>query len=102
MIQYRQGDVLLTRASGPAQGAAVAPEHGRLVLASGEATGHHHSVAASAGTLVTDEGGVLWLTIEALTAVEHQEHAPLTLEPGIYQVTRQREYSPNAIRNVAD
>lgn len=90
----RQGDVLIRRiATAPAKLTPVAPEHGRLILARGEATGHSHSVPAGAGTLSLDEGGVMYLTIDQLTAVEHQEHAAIPLEPGTYQVVRQREYA---------
>ena len=32
----------------------------------------------------------------------HEEHGPITLPPGNYQVTIQREYSPEEIRNVVD
>ncbi len=32
----------------------------------------------------------------------HEEHGPVTLPPGDYKVVIQREYSPEAIRNVAD
>ena len=102
-FQARQGDVFIVRISGKAKGAVVPPEHGRLILARGEATGHHHSVPAQAGTLTLDEGNVMYLTIEELTAVEHQEHSPITLEPGTYQVTRQREYAgPERQRYVGD
>jgi hypothetical protein len=34
--------------------------------------------------------------------VTHPEHRPIVLTPGNYRVTRQREYSPEAIRNVKD
>lgn len=89
----RQGDVLIQRVRGKAKGGPVQAEHGRLILARGEATGHHHSIPANAGTLTLDEGGVMYLTIDELTAVEHQEHAAIPLEPGVYRVTRQREYA---------
>ncbi len=99
----RQGDVLLIPITKvPKKLARIAPEQGRLILARGEATGHHHSVPASAGTLSLDEGGTMFLTIEELTEVRHQEHAPIALEPGKYEVRRQREYSPAEIRNVTD
>ena len=93
--QARQGDVYFTRLADDdlPTGQPVAPEAGRLILARGEVTGHHHSVPAGAGTLTLDEGGVMYLTIEQLTAVEHQEHAPVPLAPGRYRVTRQREYA---------
>jgi len=99
----RQGDVLIIPITKiPKKLIPVAPEQGRLVLAHGEVTGHHHSVPASAGTLSLNEGGVMFLTIDQLTEVRHQEHAPIALEPGSYKVVRQREYSPEEIRNVTD
>lgn len=102
MFKVRQGDVLIERIPGKAKGDSVRPERGRLILARGEVTGHHHSIPASAGSLMLDEGGVMYLTIDQLTAVEHQEHAPIELKPGVYRVTRQREYTPQAIRTVSD
>lgn len=99
----RQGDVLIERVAKPRRSLkAVKPANGRHMLAYGEATGHHHSLPASAGTLSLDEGGVMYLTIDELTAVEHQEHNPIPLEPGTYKVTVQREYTPQQIQNVRD
>jgi hypothetical protein len=102
-IIYRQGDILIERVRRSTRKLApVAAEHGRLILARGEVTGHHHSVATEAAALSLDEGGVMFLTVEELTEVVHQEHAPIQLEPGTYRVLRQREYSPQEIRSVAD
>lgn len=99
----RQGDVLLIPvAKIPKKLTAVSAEHGRLILAHGEITGHHHSVPATTATLNLDEGGVMFLTVEELTELSHQEHAPIALEPGSYKVVRQREYQQDEIRNVAD
>jgi hypothetical protein len=87
-----QGDIGFLRVAGPpATAVTQAPEGGRLILARGEATGHHHSVSAATATMSLDEGGTTYLTVAELTAVEHEEHAPVALEPGIYQVVRQRE-----------
>lgn len=100
----RQGDVLLQRVSQkPEQTTPITPEAGRLILARGEATGHHHSVSAAVATLNLDEGGVMFLTVEELTEMRHQEHAPIELEPGTYKITIQREWSDdNEPRQVAD
>ena len=106
----RQGDILVVPASHPSYrkpsgklSAVSAGVPGRHVLAYGEVTGHHHSVDARTGTLALDEGGVMYLTIEELTAIEHQEHGALTLEPGEYMIRRQREWSDeNEPRQVAD
>ena len=104
-MQFRQGDVLIERIASKNPTGTESPVEavsGRLVLAYGEATGHSHSLDAGSGTLTLDEGGVMFLTVEELTAVEHQEHNPVTLEPGTYRVTRQREYTPERIVNVSD
>ncbi len=93
---FRQGDVLLVRVTEMPPGRPVEPECGRLVLARGEATGHHHSVAGMDGELVDAAEGV-FLRIMAPTPLEHQEHAPITLQPGIYRVFRQREYAPGPV-----
>jgi hypothetical protein len=93
---FRQGDVLLVRVAEMPPGRPVEPEGGRLVLARGEATGHHHSVAVEDGELVDAAEGV-FLRIMAATPLVHQEHGPITLEPGVYRVLRQREYVPGAV-----
>ena len=47
--------------------------------------------------------GVTYLEIQqAVVALKHDEHSTIELPQGNYRVTRQREYSPTAIRNVAD
>lgn len=90
--QAAQGDILLTPVPGkPAGLKPVGAENGLLILARGEATGHHHSVQASTGLLEIDEGGVMYLTVEELTEVQHQEHAPVPRAPGIYRVDHQHE-----------
>jgi hypothetical protein len=103
---YRQGDVLLTRVDPPpALEDGFTPqrsENGRLILARGEVTGHHHSVAERDAEMIAGAEAI-FLRIMAPTPLEHQEHAAITLEPGVYRVTRQREYAPQAMpRQVAD
>lgn len=100
---YRQGDVLIERvAKLPSGLKRQKAENGRIILAHGEATGHHHSLDVDAADLWKTEGGEQFLTVKTETAVTHQEHAPVSLPPGDYRVRRQREYTPEAIRNVAD
>jgi hypothetical protein len=100
---YRQGDVLIEAvAKLPANVTRQKADNGRIILAHGEATGHHHSVDIDAADWWKTEGGEQFLTVKTQTAVEHQEHAPIALPPGNYRVRRQREYTPEAIRNVAD
>lgn len=86
----RQGDVALVRIK-MLPTVTTQPRTDRIVLAEGEATGHAHTVDGTKAALLLDEGGWMYLTVEELTEVQHQEHAPLTLEPGFYRVLRQRE-----------
>jgi len=101
-MQYRQGDVLLTKISDlPADESKfkkVKAEHGRLILARGEATGHHHSVVASQSTsLLAGPNDAMFLLVkEGEQLLEHQEHSAVKLEKGVYRVTRQRQYNPSA------
>lgn len=43
-----------------------------------------------------------WLEVERHTILRHDEHGALSLEPGNYEVIRQREYSPEGWRQVED
>ena len=105
---YRQGDVLIIPVETiPSGTVPVERENGRVVLAHGEATGHHHSIVHTDVELVSKvEADELrmWMTVTAPEPVElaHQEHDTILVPPGLYEVRRQREYAPEGLRNVAD
>lgn len=103
---YRQGDVLLVPLEhAPKPATPVMQRPGRLILAEGEATGHAHAILDDAAELVTAEWPRrLYLIVGGTRPVElvHEEHATLLIEPGTYEVRRQREYSPDEIRRVPD
>jgi hypothetical protein len=102
-MTYRQGDVLIEQIAELPKGLTrQKPAGSRIILAHGEATGHHHSVGIDAADWWKNAGGEQFLSVKGPALVEHQEHAAIELEPGKYRVTRQREYSPAEIRNVAD
>ena len=115
--QFRQGDVLIQQIVKVPTDANIKRQKksNRIILAHGTATGHHHtlgtlapaawsklgeipSTSAKASTLA----GEVYVKLSAGGTVTHQEHAAITLPAGNYRITRQREYSPEAIRNVAD
>jgi len=104
----RQGDVILIPVAKIPRGTKKAPrENGRVILAHGEITGHHHSIIEQDVELVTSEqAGELraWLSVTAdePVALVHQEHDTLLIPPGRYEVRRQREYTPEALRQVRD
>ncbi len=100
---YRQGDVLIEEIEAmPEAGNTVKPKCGRVILAEGEATGHHHSIAEIDVESVVEGDGAMFLKLIRDSVVTHQEHGAISLKAGNYRVTRQREYSPEEIRNVAD
>lgn len=98
---YRQGDVLIRRiGSLPKQKARP-----RLtgILAYGEVTGHAHKVEDLTHAEVLEVGSGLYLRVgQEGVRIVHEEHAPISLPPGDYEVEIQREYTPAEIRNVAD
>ncbi len=97
-MQYRQGDILIERITTIPRQAVTRTDP---VLAHGEATGHCHTVDGAVALYERD--GVLYLRVGSEGAtVTHQEHATISLVAGVYQVTRQREYAPEAVRNVQD
>ena len=102
--QYRQGDVLIERVSKTVRKTTKQKSLHRIVLAEGEATGHAH-------VLETDpkdpadwwkDGEDQYANLSSPGVIVHEEHATIKVEEGTYKITRQREYSPEAIRNVAD
>jgi len=111
--QLRQGDVLLVPvASVPGEPASVvsARRAERHVLAEGEATGHAHVVSGPGLGLVEWELPRRWmarerrryLVVEGEATLAHEEHLPLVVPAGVYEVRRQREYRPQRAVWVAD
>ena len=93
--QYRQEDVLLrTVAENKIQGRLL-PCDGPLILAKGEATGHHHAIPAHyAVAMRENKAGRRFLRVREPAEVRHPEHAPILLPADGYEVIRQREHLP--------
>lgn len=101
---YRQGDVLIVAVDNIPKGLKEVPrEAGRIVLAHGEATGHAHAITGEATLYGTDlENRFLEVLADGGVELIHEEHATIALPRGMYQLIRQREYTPEADRWVAD
>ncbi|WP_334110774.1 hypothetical protein [Thermodesulfitimonas autotrophica] len=90
-----QGDLYCVREKNiPERAHPVRPEGNRFILRRGEATGHAHAVAAEEGVEVYEKDGCLYVATARFAAVTHEEHKPLTLEPGLWRIGIQREYDP--------
>ena len=103
----RQGDVMLRRVDKmPDAVKPVERDNGRVVLAYGEVTGHSHALASPRVAMFMDTGGAggRYIRVQPgeAVALEHEEHSTILIEPGDYQVIQQTEYTPEAVRNVAD
>lgn len=104
----RQGDVCLIRIEKLPAGCIEAPPDGdRVVLAYGERTGHSHAVygvtAEQPNVRLWSAGAERFLQVLTHCEVLHEEHGAAPLEPGIYQLPGQYEFSEeHAPRQVAD
>lgn len=119
MTMYRQGDVLLRKLDTTPKGRAVSQEP-KVILAYGETTGHHHRFENPSVVAFFKEGdaeiGAQPIAggskaigeptqIAAVTIPEggadliHEEHDAIHVEPGHYEVIRQREYVPPAVKS---
>ena len=115
--KYQQGDVLLVAVSKPLESNIKTEckiekggdKEGKVILALGEATGHHHRFELNkldpgvrVSTLHERYGGyggsgyrrdASYYLIEGGPAtLYHEEHNPLTVPPGLYRRTIIREY----------
>lgn len=108
-IMFRQGDVLvvLTSASKLPHGAAEVPfDHGRIVLAHGEVTGHAHAIALPeterAKVRYWDANAERYLQVLETVALSHEEHSTILLNKGTYRQAFQVEERGEEVRRVAD
>lgn len=100
---FRQGDVLLIPVDKIPDTKLKTLK--RATLAFGEVTGHHHTIHDGAVGLAeeaTAAGLADFIAVEKEAVLTHQEHDPITVPTGNYEVVRQTEYTPQALRNVAD
>ncbi len=104
--QFRQGDVLVERVkvdiTKQTKKKIVPRDSGRIVLAYGEVTGHAHAIAEPCAQMFELESGERFLVSSGGISLRHEEHETIDLPAGTYRVTRQREYHPEELRNVAD
>lgn len=105
-MMMRQGDVLVIRVDQLPRGLEPIERGPKgVVLAEGEKTGHAHAISKPNAAMFRDPklaAIFLHVTGDEPALLEHEEHSTIALPPGNYQVVRQREYSPEAIRQVSD
>lgn len=70
----------------------------RVVLAYGEVTGHAHAFYGD--STVELDGNKL--TVKSKDELKHEEHTSHVVNPGIGEVTIQREYRMGSLKRVVD
>lgn len=103
----RQGDVALVRVKAIPKDAMEQKIEGRkLILALGEATGHHHRFEFLDQTqnikLYATAGGARYLDVSAPSDLLHEEHSTARVPAGKWLLPQQVEYTPAELRRVAD
>ena len=102
MKQYRQGDILLVSTNDALQTEnPVKPQRGKVIVAFGEVTGHHHALPAEDVTAY-QVGERMQLVVAKTTSLAHQEHATIEVAAGTYWIIYQREYQRGEVRRVID
>lgn len=111
--QAAQGDLLLRRIETlPANATKVKAENGNYIVAHSE-TGHNHVIAEreNVALYTTNDPMISYLeVIEATDATEvllehlrsFDTHETIKINPGIYEIRRQREYTPEGWSRVED
>jgi hypothetical protein len=104
---FRQGDVLLIAVDEiPAAAKKQKPKGKKVILALGEATGHHHRFefldTSHNVKLYVADGGARYVHVKAAAELLHEEHSTVNVPAGKYLLPSQVEYTPAELRRVAD
>lgn len=109
-----QGDVLFRRVNRIPESAVAAPAKNDEIIVAHSETGHNHVLVLDrkrgkpAVEMFTDKDNPLiaWLRVNRPTTLEHRRpfdtHESIQFTPGVYEIRRQREHSPEGWRQVAD
>lgn len=104
-----QGDVLFRRIDSlPLDVVAAKEENGNYIVAHSE-TGHNHVIKATPDVQffrAANDNMLAYLVVNNEAVLEHMRsfdtHEPIMFKQGIYEVRRQREYTPEGFRIVVD
>jgi len=99
----QQGDVVLKKLNALPAGKSKIISKNKIVLAEGETTGHFHGLMEKDSELLEIDG-VRILNLKKKSTLKHQEHKPITLDAGIWQVgiVNEYDYFSQMTRKVVD
>ena len=102
---FDHGDVGIRQITEIPQNAEKVEHNGSFVLAYGEVTGHKHLLQAPPNSLeIKKSPDGFYFSLSSVGSVSHEEHKTLTIPPGTYEVTfeREKDWFENAVRKVID
>jgi hypothetical protein len=111
--QAAQGDLLIRRVTAiPANLKAAPIAQGTFIVAHSE-TGHNHVIDARPNVKVYDTKDPLLSYLEVIEVTDatetllrhlrgHDTHETISIAPGIYELRRQREYTPEGWKKASD
>lgn len=114
---WRQGDVLGIRVAALPEGCKEVPHvDGAIVLAFGEVTFHKHQIAdwsdagrqarnalhSAKARLWQDKSGARFLEVVKPVMLRHEEHSPIEIPAGVYELPVQMEHTAERMRRVED
>lgn len=108
-----QGDVMFQRINALPSNATRVPASGGKIVVTHSETGHHHVMVLDKKNTPSvemfasaDNPLLAWIKVNRPTSLDHlrphDTHESIMFEPGIYEVRRQREHTPEGWRQVAD
>lgn len=104
MKQLQQGDVIFQEGKLPPNCKKVSASTRGYVLAEGESTGHAHCIEEIEGCELYEKDGVMYISASKDAIVTHEEHLPITIPAGVWEVGIVQEYDPfsEELNNVRD
>jgi hypothetical protein len=104
---WQQGDVIVRKVKDFPDGERIRDTlTNNKTLALGEATGHHHSFVDADDNAVDVFRILNKVYVDALkpSVLKHQEHNPITIPPGKYEIeiVRETDHMSGVTRRVAD
>lgn len=100
------GEAILITVDALPKGAKKLPHNGDLIIAASETVGNHHRIfCEEKEATMYEKDGILYLKVESPVGVVcADKHDKAVLEPGFYQIDKQREwdYIGQMERQVAD
>jgi len=93
MRAIQQGDVFIEAIRKiPADAIDGKLKNGQIILAEGETTGHAHRISKVANVIFKEKDGFFYLQNKEELKVTHEEHKPIIIPPGVWEVKRVLEY----------